>query len=565
MSRDLEQLVVDAARLLNVEAPRVMSDSAPVPGPEQIAAGSTDGFYVIGLIGGKDVGKSSMVNALVGRDISEPSSHGRGTQQVIAYAHESQCGALREMLERDAPGSHRIVAHAEPALRQQVLLDLPDIDSHWREHVQLTRRMLRHMLFPIWIQSVEKYADQQPQQLLSQVAEGNDPRNFVFCLNKIDQLIAREGTSAVQELARDFAARLARTLGIAPPVVHAISATTPDRFDFPGLRAALSRQKSDETIVQSRHLAGRRRERSLLAWIDDQHLPERLDRLNRLYEQAKETCAARIASPLLEEAIPRLLNDPSHRGAITHAVMNRRIARWPIVNWLHTLLSPLLSAAAAPQRPGGEMLDRHLCVADSQPARSLVQRTFALLHQTQPLVGELYAGRKLWEEPQAMISEATLRAALAGALERQRESAVDRLAGSGPPLVGPLVRWILTVGAMLWFPLVQPLLRAYLEGGIDDWAVELVKLLGAASLLHSAGFLVIYLVFLWLALRWNTQRRVGRLLERWKKTDAEDPQVNLTAQLLTWADELLDPIRDACEQLDSLVRRADQLRHAARD
>src|SRR5690606_26782074 len=41
---------------------------------------------------------------------------------------------------------------------------------------------------PVWMQSVEKYADRQVQELLRQVAAGNDPGNFVFVLNKVDQL-----------------------------------------------------------------------------------------------------------------------------------------------------------------------------------------------------------------------------------------------------------------------------------------------------------------------------------------------------------------------------------------
>ena len=41
-------------------------------------------MYIVGLIGGKDVGKSSFVNALVGRPITEQSSHGPGTEAVIA-------------------------------------------------------------------------------------------------------------------------------------------------------------------------------------------------------------------------------------------------------------------------------------------------------------------------------------------------------------------------------------------------------------------------------------------------------------------------------------------------
>ena len=65
-----------------------------------------------------------------------------------------------------------------------MLLDLPDIDSRYASHLQVTRTMLRHMLYPVWVGSIEKYADQQPQQMLARVAEGNTPENFVFCLNR---------------------------------------------------------------------------------------------------------------------------------------------------------------------------------------------------------------------------------------------------------------------------------------------------------------------------------------------------------------------------------------------
>ena len=86
------------------------------------------------------------------------------------------------------PGQYRIVTHELPALPRQVLLDLPDIDSHFASHLQVTRTMLRHMLFPVWLVSIEKYADLQPQRMLSRVADGNAPNNFIFCLNKVDQL-----------------------------------------------------------------------------------------------------------------------------------------------------------------------------------------------------------------------------------------------------------------------------------------------------------------------------------------------------------------------------------------
>src|SRR6185312_6153656 len=230
MSPTVEQLVRDTIELTGAPEPSLMEKDAPVLDTEALAQ-TGDSFYLVGLIGGKDVGKSALVNALAGRNITATSSYGPGTEGVVAYAHASQEKALAELLEREVTGQFRIITHELPALRRQVLLDLPDIDSHFASHLQVTRTMLRHMLYPVWIVSVEKYADRQPQQMLGKVAAGNAPNNFVFCLNKIDQLTGfrvqgsdrkspgggdgnpwEPDPDAAAELRDDFAGRLQRTL-----------------------------------------------------------------------------------------------------------------------------------------------------------------------------------------------------------------------------------------------------------------------------------------------------------------------------------------------------------------
>src|SRR5687768_4215344 len=189
MTPAVEQLVREAVELTGSAEPELLEDDAPVLTDEALApAGPAGGFYLVGLIGGKEVGKSALVNALAGRPVTAITSHGPGTEVVVAYAHVSQEPALRALLEREVPGQYRIVTHEIGALERQVLLDLPDIDSHWQSHPVVTRAMLRHMLFPVWIVSIEKYADRQPQEMLRKVAAGNAPENFVFCLNKVDQV-----------------------------------------------------------------------------------------------------------------------------------------------------------------------------------------------------------------------------------------------------------------------------------------------------------------------------------------------------------------------------------------
>src|SRR4051794_34353293 len=101
MAGDIKQLVCDAVELTGAPPPEVLDADAPVYSADHDA---TESIYLIGLIGGKDVGKSSLVNALVGQDISQQTSYGEGTHSVIAYAHASAADELRQLLEREVSG-----------------------------------------------------------------------------------------------------------------------------------------------------------------------------------------------------------------------------------------------------------------------------------------------------------------------------------------------------------------------------------------------------------------------------------------------------------------------------
>jgi hypothetical protein len=171
----------------------------------------------------------------------------------------------------------------------------------------------------------------------------------VFLLNKVDQV----GAAEMQELREDFSKRIAKTLGKnITPKVFLVSAKRPDEFDLPGLRDMLSQQKSSAVVKQSIDLAGKQRERSMLSWLDAQRLPERVQRLQRLQREAEELASSRLGVPILENVVPRLLDDPQHRAAMVDEVMTARVARWPIVNVLHTLLLPGDVALAAERRRG---------------------------------------------------------------------------------------------------------------------------------------------------------------------------------------------------------------------
>lgn len=566
MIQDYRELVREISQMTGSEPPGLMEEHSPVLSDEALEGAD---FYLIGLIGGKDVGKSALVNALVGQEITPRTSFGPGTEVCIAYAHQLQAARLRELLEREIPGQYRIVTHQIDDLARQVLLDLPDIDSHYASHVEVTRRMLKHMLYPIWMQSVEKYADARPRELLAIVAQGNDPRNFIFCLNKVDQVEKREGFSAVEQLGQDYAHRLSRLLNLPQePPIYVISAIQPEKYMLPDLRQALARQKPADLVDRSRKHATRRQGESLAQWVGRQNLDHRLEALDRLAQAAEEEIAQRIGSPLVDEAIPRLLEDPAYRLALADELMAKRVGRWPIVNVFHLVLSPLLSlvrrrlpvqqqmALVGPE----ELVDAHLRrLSGGGSVAGLVQSTFASLQQSSPLISRLYASRKLWESVVAEQAEGQVRRRLSSAVERQREVMRQSIGRRG---LGDLFRSILTIGALLWFPFIQPLAEAMLSPNHGRIALLIVQVLGVSYLLKNVAFLAIYFSMLWLILKWDTQRRVDRRLDRWKAGQGLDSELSLPAQVVDWVGGLLEPIRAQRERMTMLVEKANTLRQA---
>ena len=556
----LVELLEQIAQLTGAEAPSLVDAEAPIL--SEWALGDAQ-LYLVGLIGGKDVGKTSLVNAIAGRQLGQPVGVGAGTDRVIAYGHVQHERAIDRLLQSIVPGQWTFVGHDIPDLGNQVLLDLPDIDSIYESHVQITRRMLRHMLFPIWVQSVEKYADRRPQQLLAAVAEGNAPENFLFCLNKADYVRAQEAP----DLAADYAARIAKVLSLpAPPRVYVVSAVRPEEHDLPALRAQVNRPRSRDDVAAARGLAHHQRRKSALRWIESQDLDQRLQQLHRTAEHADQELRSRLGVPLIDRAVAGICDDPAYRMSLADALMERRIARWPIVNVLHVLLAPLVSAlrwrlpgavqdALASPRELAEQHMRRAFAGSSVAAK--VQAAFASLHQAHPQLSGLFADARPWEPAGAEPAADALRQRLAETIERQCQAVRSAPGGFGP--VGAAARWLLTVGAAVWFPLAQPVLEAYLSGGAGDLAVLVVRALGATYLLTSAGFLLAWYVFLWLAVRHASHRRVGRLLQRWRTGESDSP-LSLAWQVLAWIEDLLRPSRQAVSCMESIAQQVSVLR-----
>src|ERR1700730_14724602 len=119
---------VDAAAALGLDtsrARRVLDDARQRLGFEGSA-------YVLALVGGPGVGKSSLLNALAGGVVSVASARRPTTGAPVAWVAESarvETAPLLGWLDVREIRDHRIGAFADVAI-----LDLPDVDSTTPEH-----------------------------------------------------------------------------------------------------------------------------------------------------------------------------------------------------------------------------------------------------------------------------------------------------------------------------------------------------------------------------------------------------------------------------------------------
>lgn len=540
MDDQARQLIRDVSDLVGSDAPEWTDAAAPT-----LQAQTDDALYFIGVIGGKDVGKSSLVNALLGQQLANVSSHGEGTRRALAYVHRDDAVAAKAILQTQVPEQFDLVTHDIADGRHRVLLDLPDIDSVWAGHLDLTRSLLRHMLFPIWVQSVEKYADAQPLQLLSKVSAGNSAENFLFVLTKADLLAARHGVGAIDELKTDYAERVGRACQLAePPRVFAVD-TLHGRFDLDALRETALEVRSEKAVAAARQLARQQQAKTLKQWLMQQRVDDRLAAAQRLLGEAEQLIAARLAEPLTDRVTASLAADGASRGGLVEPAVRSRLSYWPIVNVIDAVLGPVVAAfrgrSASPvSTPEGS----------SDTARR-VRGVFADLAQRDPQILSLYANSKLWEHDASERAAASLDAQLADAVDAHRKTVLE--AAGRPNILLRFIAPFLTLGAALWFPIVQPVLELYLKGTVTEFTraslLLIVQLLGAEYLIRSVGILAIYFIALWMLLRWASYRRVDKALRQ--STEATHP----AAAVLTWAGRLLDPIRQHSAKLKSLSDR----------
>ncbi|HVR33544.1 MAG TPA: dynamin family protein [Acidimicrobiia bacterium] len=124
---------------------------------------------VVAVFGPTGSGKSTLVNTLVGRPISEAGVLRPTTRRAVVWVHHRSADIVEEMLA--ASGPVEVVADDHPVLSSIAIVDTPDIDSIAEDHRAQTTAILEAADVAIAVTTPQRYADAVPWDVLGDLTE----------------------------------------------------------------------------------------------------------------------------------------------------------------------------------------------------------------------------------------------------------------------------------------------------------------------------------------------------------------------------------------------------------
>lgn len=175
---------------------------------------------VVSLAGSTGSGKSTIFNALAGREISSPGTRRPTTSRAMAAVWDTPSAGVVEPLLDWLEVDQRTFVESSEDRAGLVLLDLPDHDSVVVEHRVRAERIVERADLLVWVMDPQKYADAAVHERYLRGLAGHSDV-VVVVLNQIDRLAPSDQEQCLADLRR-----LVRQDGLTSAVVLGVSAVT---------------------------------------------------------------------------------------------------------------------------------------------------------------------------------------------------------------------------------------------------------------------------------------------------------------------------------------------------
>ncbi|HNV71931.1 MAG TPA: 50S ribosome-binding GTPase, partial [Candidatus Ozemobacteraceae bacterium] len=146
-------------------------------------ATQTDGLLV-GLVGGTNVGKSTLINALAGQEIAPTSARASYSLRPAVYVHRNREAMARTRLAGLLQPEDRFLVHAVEPLERLILVDSPDFDGINEENRDVFRQVLARLDLALCVVTTQKYDSLKLYEILGREM---GYRRIAFVFNRIDE------------------------------------------------------------------------------------------------------------------------------------------------------------------------------------------------------------------------------------------------------------------------------------------------------------------------------------------------------------------------------------------